>query len=150
MSDDPWMRGLHADTGYLLYRLGLRSGSRFNSELQRHGLRLRHYAVLRYLATVEGARQRELSERLGYDPSAIVSLVDDLQRQDLAERRPDPNDRRNRIVVLTEAGGDFLRDTDKDSARVTDDLLAPLAPDERTVLHTLLLRIAEVPEGEPE
>ena len=25
MSDAPWMRGLHADTGYLLYRLGLRS-----------------------------------------------------------------------------------------------------------------------------
>lgn len=150
MSDDPWMRGLRADTGYLLYRLGLRSGSRFNAELQRHGLRLRHYAVLRYLATVEGARQRELSGQLGYDPSAIVSLVDDLQRQKLAERRPDPNDRRNRIVVLTEAGNDFLRDTDKDSARVTDDLLAPLGPDERTVLHALLLRIAEAPEGEPE
>jgi hypothetical protein len=28
------MRGLHADTGYLLYRLGLRSGQLFNSFLQ--------------------------------------------------------------------------------------------------------------------
>lgn len=48
------MRGLHADTGYLLYRLGLRSGQLFNSFLQESGLRLRHYAVLRFLATTPG------------------------------------------------------------------------------------------------
>lgn len=143
MNDAPWMRGLHADTGYLLYRLGLRSGSLFNASLEQHGLRLRHYAVLRYLATVEGARQRELSSRLGYDPSAMVSLVDDLQRLDLAERRPDPGDRRNRIVVLKAAGRRLLQVSERDGARVTDDLLAPLSPQERRTLHALLLRIAE-------
>lgn len=148
VSDASPIRGLHADTGYLLYRLGLRSGSLFNSGLERHGLRLRHYAILRHLATVEGARQRELSERLGYDPSAIVSLVDDLQRLDLAERRPDPHDRRNRIVVLTDAGRALLRDSDKDGPRVTECLLAPLGSEERATLHALLLRIAEPCAGD--
>lgn len=147
MSDAPWMRGLHADTGYLLYRLGLRSGSLFNARLEQHGLRLRHYAVLRYLAAVEGARQRELSDRLGYDPSAIVSLVDDLQRLGLVERRPDPGDRRNRIVVLTKAGHRLLPESEQDGARVTDDLLAPLSAEERRTLHALLLRIAEPAES---
>ncbi len=33
-ADEPWMRALHADTGYLLYRLGLRSGQLFNTFLQ--------------------------------------------------------------------------------------------------------------------
>lgn len=84
------MRGLHADTGYLLYRLGLRSGQLFNTFLQESGLRLRHYAVLRYLAGSAGALQRELSTRLGYDPSAIVGLVDDLEKLGLTERRPSP------------------------------------------------------------
>jgi DNA-binding MarR family transcriptional regulator len=84
-----------------------------------------------------------LSDRLGYDPSAIVSLVDDLQRLELAERRPDPNDRRNRIVVLTEAGRRLLRESEQDGARVTDELLAPLGAQERRTLHDLLLRIAE-------
>jgi DNA-binding MarR family transcriptional regulator len=143
MSDEPWMRGLRTDTGYLLYRLGLRSGSLFNNALEQHGLRLRHYAVLRYLATVQGARQRELADRLGYDPSAIVSLLDDLQRLELAERQPDPNDRRNRIVVLTDAGRALLRDCEQDSVRVTDTLLAPLDAADRASLHTLLLRIVE-------
>jgi len=144
---EPWMRGLHADTGYLLYRLGLRSGQLFNAFLQESGLRLRHYALLRFLATSEGALQRELSTSLGYDPSAIVGLVDDLEKLGFAERRPSPDDRRSRIVVLTEAGRAFLRDTDEAGLRVTGDLLRPLEADEREVLHALLLRVAETGLG---
>jgi DNA-binding MarR family transcriptional regulator len=142
-ADEPWMRALHADTGYLLYRLGLRSGQLFNTFLQESGLRLRHYAVLRFLATADGALQRELSAGLGYDPSAIVGLVDDLEKLGFAERRPAPDDRRSRIVVLTEDGRAFLRGTDEAGLRVTNDLLAPLDPAERETLHALLLRVAE-------
>ncbi|MEU5892979.1 MarR family transcriptional regulator [Streptomyces sp. NPDC047461] len=137
------MRGLHADAGYLLYRLGLRSGQLFNAFLQESGLRLRHYALMRFLAGSDGALQRELSHRLGYDPSAIVGLVDDLEKVGFAERRPSPDDRRSRIVVLTEDGRAFLRDTDEAGLRVTNELLDPLDAAEREVLHGLLLRIAE-------
>ncbi|MFH0177602.1 MarR family winged helix-turn-helix transcriptional regulator [Streptomyces cacaoi] len=137
------MRGLHADTGYLLYRLGLRSGQLFNTFLQESGVRLRHYAVLRFLATSGGVLQRELSARLGYDPSAIVGLVDDLEKLGFAERRPAPDDRRSRIVALTEDGRAFLRGTDEAGLRVTNELLHPLDPAERETLHTLLRRIAE-------
>src|ERR1044072_2768542 len=98
------MRGLHADTGYLLYRLGLRSGQLFNTFLQESGLRLRHYAVLRYLAGSAGALQRELSTRLGYDPSAIVGLVDDLEKLGLTQRRPPPHARRSQTVLLPRGG----------------------------------------------
>ncbi|MFF7415323.1 MarR family winged helix-turn-helix transcriptional regulator [Streptomyces lydicus] len=135
--------GGDADTGYLLYRLGLRSGQLFNAFLQESGVRLRHYAVLRFLATSKGALQRELSARLGYDPSAIVGLVDDLEKLGFVERRPAPDDRRSRIVVLTEEGRAFLRDTDESGLRVTNELLDPLKPAERKRLHALLLRIAE-------
>jgi DNA-binding MarR family transcriptional regulator len=141
------MRGLHADTGYLLYRLGLRSGQLFNGFLQESGLRLRHYALLRLLTTSEGALQRELSTSLGYDPSAIVGLVDDLEKLGFAERRPSPDDRRSRIVVLTADGRAFLRDTDEAGLRVTNELLRPLDPAERDVLHSLLLRVAETGLG---
>ncbi|GHG85966.1 MarR family winged helix-turn-helix transcriptional regulator [Streptomyces lanatus] len=137
------MRALHADTGYLLYRLGLRSGQLFNSFLQESGLRLRHYAVLRLLATTPGALQRELSASLGYDPSAIVGLVDDLEKLGFAERRPSPDDRRSRIIVLTDGGRAFLRDTDEAGQRVTNELVGPLDATEREQLHALLQRVAE-------
>lgn len=86
--------------------------------------------------------QRELSERLGYDPSAIVGLVDDLEKKEFVERRPAPGDRRRRVVALTRAGEAFLRGTDEASHRVTDELLAPLSPRERETRHALLLRVA--------
>ncbi|MFE7761452.1 MarR family winged helix-turn-helix transcriptional regulator [Streptomyces sp. NPDC057438] len=141
------MRALHADTGYLLYRLGMRSGQLFNSSLQESGLRLRHYALLRFLATSPGPLQRELSASLGYDPSAIVGLVDDLEKLGFAERRPAPDDRRSRIVLLTENGRSFLRDTDEAGQRVTNDLLGPLDADERETLHVLLQKVAEAGLG---
>ncbi|MET9848098.1 MarR family winged helix-turn-helix transcriptional regulator [Streptomyces ossamyceticus] len=141
------MRGLHADTGYLLYRLGQRSGQLFNASLQESGLRLRHYALLRFLTTTPGALQRELSASLGYDPSAIVGLVDDLEKLGFAERRPSPDDRRSRIVVLTEDGRAFLRDTDEAGRRVTDELLEPLDAAERDALHVMLQKVAEAGLG---
>jgi DNA-binding MarR family transcriptional regulator len=141
------MRGLHTDTGYLLYRLGLRAGQLFNARLQEWDLRLRHYALVRYLATVDGATQRELSERLGYDPSAIVGLVDDLVRYAFVERRAIPGDRRSRLVVLTDDGRDLLRRTDHAGHRVSEDLLGDLTPEERATLHDLLMRVTE-PEAE--
>lgn len=144
---EPWMRGLHADTGYLLYRLGLRSGQLFNASLQESGLRLRHYALLRFLATSPGALQRELSASLGYDPSAIVGLVDDLEKLGFAERRPSPDDRRSRIIVLTEDGRSFLRNTDEAGQRVTNELLGPLDATERDTLHALLHKVAEAGLG---
>lgn len=147
-SGEPWMRSLHSDTGYVLYRLGLRAGQLFNATLQESGLRLRHYALMRYLSTVPGALQRELSVHLGYDPSAIVGLVDDLERLDLVVRQPDPADRRSRVVVLTETGWAFLRDSDAAARRVTDELLGPLAPRERRTLHDLLLRMAFPERGD--
>lgn len=141
------MRGLHSDSGYLLYRLGLRSGQLVNAFLQESGLRLRHYALLRFLGTTEGALQRELSTSLGYDPSAIVGLVDDVEKLGFAERRPSPDDRRSRIVVLTEAGRAFLRDSDEAGRRATNELLQPLDPAEREVLHALLQKVAETGLG---
>jgi DNA-binding MarR family transcriptional regulator len=142
-TDPPWLRGLHTDTGYLLYRLGLRAGQLFNAHLQEWGLRLRHYALVRYLATVDGAQQRELSDRLGYDPSAIVGLVDELVRHGFVERRAIPGDRRSRLVVLTDAGRELLRSTDHAGHQVSDELLGPLTADERAQVHALLLRAAD-------
>ncbi|MEU6673807.1 MarR family transcriptional regulator [Streptomyces sp. NPDC046925] len=137
----PWMRGLQAGAGHLLYRLGLRSGQFFNGALQRSGLCLRHYAVLRLLATAEGAAQRELSEALGYDLSAIVGLADALERPGFVDRRRAPGDRR-RIVAFAPAGHDFLREFDEAARGATEELLAPLGIEERKTLHGLLSRVA--------
>jgi DNA-binding MarR family transcriptional regulator len=47
---------------------------------------------------------RELANRLGADPSNVTGLVDRLEARGLAERRPDPHDRRIKGLALTAAG----------------------------------------------
>jgi DNA-binding MarR family transcriptional regulator len=51
-----------------------------------------------------GISMGEMARRMGCDPSYITALVDDLAEGGLAQREPDPIDRRVKIVVLTAEG----------------------------------------------
>lgn len=88
-----------------------------------------------------GLSQRELGTALAIDPSAIVALVDDLERAGLARREVHPGDRRTRLVVPTAAGQEFLGRAHALAARVDGELLAPLTGTEQETLRALLLRI---------
>jgi DNA-binding MarR family transcriptional regulator len=59
--------------------------------------------VLRRVAA-EPVTMGLLAERLGSDPPYVTIVVDDLERRGLVLRSPDPDDRRRKIVSVTEAG----------------------------------------------
>ena len=132
---------LMEDTGFLLSRSSGLAVRTTNSHLARFGLRVRQYSVLSVACDRNGITQRELAEVLGLDPSQIVALVDELEAEGLVERRPDPRDRRTRLVSATRRGR-FVR---KKASAATDDsreqFLAPLGLEDRAVLHDLLRRL---------
>ena len=64
--------------------------------------------ALRVLRRDGVMRLSELSERLRIAPRSVTEVVDALESRGLAERRPDPADRRATLVALTERGGDVL------------------------------------------
>ncbi|PXY27950.1 MarR family winged helix-turn-helix transcriptional regulator [Prauserella muralis] len=130
-------------TGFLLARAGGRAIRSLNRALEPFGLRSRHYTVLSASAARGGLSQRELGEILGVDPSAVVALVDDLERAGLVRRDPHPDDRRTRLVVVTAAGQVTLAETRELARRVDDGLLAALTPTERATLETLLERLTD-------
>lgn len=51
-----------------------------------------------------GLSLRDLAAQLGTDAPYASLIVDDLERQGLVERRPDPADRRRKIVTCTPEG----------------------------------------------
>ncbi len=74
-----------------------------------------------------------LAERLSCDASYVTGLADELERRGLVERRPDPDDRRVKNLVLTEAGRDLRRRLHREIhrghdwfERLEDDQLATL------------------------
>ena len=61
-------------------------------------------AVLNYLQAHEGAIQQQIGSAMRIDPSTMVALVDQLEGAGLAKRRPHPQDRRAREVLITPKG----------------------------------------------
>ncbi|RKR87838.1 MarR family transcriptional regulator [Micromonospora pisi] len=127
--------------GLLLARHGGISNARMRQALEATGLTMRQGITLMHLAETGPIGQQALMEALKVDPSALVAILNDLERDNLVERRRDPADRRRHIVAITEAGTSAVTRVDTTMSAVERELLAHLDPDEIATLHTLLARI---------
>jgi len=101
------------------------------------------YRLLAALQEFGPASQASLGRRTGMDRSDVAAAVNELAARGLAQRAPDPADRRRNVVSITRAGTVHLRRLDELLDGVQDELLAPLSPAERQQLIRLLDRILE-------
>jgi DNA-binding MarR family transcriptional regulator len=62
-----------------------------------------HSAVFAQIKT-EGSRLTDLARGANITPQAMGELVDELEELGYVERRPDPTDRRAKLIVLTDRG----------------------------------------------
>ena len=62
-----------------------------------------HSAVFAQIKA-EGSRLTELARGANITPQAMGELVDELEELGYVERRPDPSDRRAKLIVLTDNG----------------------------------------------
>ena len=127
---------------FLLAQLGSYVSDDFQHRLAPIGVEPRTYAVLAALAADDGQSQRQLSERLGIHRNAMVTAIDNLERQGLAKRLPHPDDRRAVAVTLTAKARRLLPALDKQASALEDQITAPLSSRERDTLRRLLQRVA--------
>jgi DNA-binding MarR family transcriptional regulator len=129
------------DTGLLLSVAAAAAGRNVNASLEAVALRVRTFSILELAARGDGINQRRLADALQLNPSQVVALVDDLVGDGLVERRPDADDRRNRLIWATEKG--LLRFAEARALvdQALDRTLQVLQADERATLHRLLQRI---------
>jgi DNA-binding MarR family transcriptional regulator len=106
------------------------------------GLRTAHLMLLTLLRDHGAATQSGLAEALRLDPSNLVAVLNDLERQQMVSRQRDPDDRRRHIVAIEAAGIKELDRTEQRLATVEDRVLGPLTSAERASLHDLLMRAA--------
>jgi DNA-binding MarR family transcriptional regulator len=134
---------LVASTTFLLKRLGFAAKDRAMEAYEETGLHPYHYGVLTALGESSHETQGSIADALGYDRGQMVGLLDELEEQNLVERRRDPKDRRRHLVRLTPEGKKTLKRLRALARRIEDEFLAPLDEGERAKLHALLLRLAE-------
>ncbi|TCC53627.1 MarR family transcriptional regulator [Kribbella capetownensis] len=128
----------------VLWALG-RSSQQAQRLVRQHmteaGVRTLHYHVLASLADDGEGAQATLADRIGFDRSDLVTLLDELEELKYVERRVDPADRRRKIVAITPAGDKQLLAMDELIAAAEAELLEPLSASERKTLLGLLRRL---------
>src|SRR6478735_1225127 len=72
--------------------------------LEAHGLSMWGYSVLVALDRSAIRTQAALAESIGADKTRIIAILDELQQSGLIERVADPEDRRARLLAITNEG----------------------------------------------
>lgn len=126
--------------GLLLRQAHWRAAAVMAEALRPLGIEPRHFAVLVVLVDRGPTVQKDLAAATGSDKAAIMRVVDDLERKELAVRTAVPGDRRARAVAITPSGLELF-----DAARLAAEprargLVAGMAPEEAEQLTALLTR----------
>jgi DNA-binding MarR family transcriptional regulator len=106
---------LNPDLGVLATQLLLSLQGELFGRLAEDGyddLHPRHWAVLAYLDE-DGIRATELGRLSGRHKQIVGRLVDELEDLGYVERRPDPQDRRAKLIFPTRRGLDQIRAGDE-------------------------------------
>ena len=135
--------------GFMLSTLGYAISRRFHQVLAPLELEPSQFSVLRAVGFDQGQSQHALAESLHISPSHMVAIVDELERCELVERRPQPGDRRVRTLHLTGAGEKLLAQAFTVAKEFEQLLTMPLDAKERAQLLEMLDRLAEALELKP-
>ncbi len=110
--------------------------------LAAHGLTMWGYVVLLALDRGSMRTQAALAEAINADKTRIIRTLDHLQDQGLIERFPDPDDRRVRLLAITEKGRAVKDAAQAEIQRGEERWLGELSSDERRVFLRALRRMA--------
>jgi MarR family transcriptional regulator, 2-MHQ and catechol-resistance regulon repressor len=104
-------------------------------------------AARQALAVLDGAGQplspTEIARRLIVTTASITSLLDTLQRRGLAERRPDPADRRRLLITITPAAQDLVRRFVPEIVALQASVMRDIREEDRRQFAAVLTRIRE-------
>lgn len=111
-------------------------------------LRPKHGAVFANLE-LAGSRATELAERAGIGKAAMGELIDELERLGYVQRRPDPVDRRAKLIVPTDAALEVTELVHEFNRRLEARYRRQLGATAYDSLRTSLLQLAARNEIQP-
>jgi len=109
--------------------------------LAAHDVTMWGYVVLNALDRSSMRTQAALAEAIGADKTRIIRTLDELQQQGHIVRRPDPDDRRVRLLAITESGRAVKAAIQAEIQRGEERWLGELTDDERQVFLSVLQRL---------
>jgi DNA-binding MarR family transcriptional regulator len=133
---------LDSDLGWMLGALFRSYVKAAESTLQDLPGGARGYQVLTAAVAELPRNQGAIAEELGIDRTVLTYLIDDLERLDLGARRPDPADRRSRLVIATHTGRATWQQRRQALDHVEAHILSPLPAARAATFRALLQQLA--------
>ena len=99
------------------------------------------FGVLVIIEANPDLKQSELARATQLDRSTVVTVIDNLERRGLVERRVALHDRRSNAIRLTDAGATLLRRLKRQVAQHEKRLLDNFSPAERETFLALLKKV---------
>jgi DNA-binding MarR family transcriptional regulator len=129
--------------GHHIRRLHQIAVAIFLQEAEPQGVTPVQFAALQALANAPGLDQRSLARSIGLDTSTTGGVVDRLEARGLLARSHNPEDRRVRLLTLTDAGHALLREVVPAMLRAQQRILEPLPAAERKAFQRMLRTLVE-------
>jgi len=127
--------------GFLLHDVSRLLRKRFDRRARTIGLTRAQWFVMAHLARNEGLNQSALADILEIEPITLVHQLDRLENAGWIERRLDANDRRVRLLYLTELGRQILGKMQALGLETKAEAVSGLAAAEQDALIETLTKI---------
>jgi MarR family transcriptional regulator, organic hydroperoxide resistance regulator len=129
--------------GFLLAQVCRAHRNTANEVLSEAGLHVGQEMVLLRLWEQDGLRQSELAEQLCVEAPTVTRMLQRMERADLVERQPDPEDARVSRVYVTPQGAALQEAVQEAWARLEAQMLRGLTLEEKLLLRRLLMQLQQ-------
>ena len=137
----------HLMPGHLIRRAHQISVAIFMEECAAHNVTPVQYACLSQIARQPGVDATRLAAAVAFDRSTLGNVLERLETKGWVARKPSPEDRRVKLLHMTETGEQLLDAIEAGVVATQKRLLKPLNPADRKTFMKLL---AEMVEGNNE
>ena len=130
------------DIGYLIKNIHDKLKAKADADLKHYNLTLAQSRVLAYLHSNGGqATQKEIEVFLEVSHPTVVGIVSRMEQNGHVTSRIDEQDKRNKIVKLTEAAEALVMDMEQDISANERKMLDSLSDEDAQRLREMLLAV---------
>ncbi len=134
---------LHRSINHTMHSIRLKTRHKMIAEVERNQVEMT-YIDHKMMLDIEAfglASQQMLVESMNRDKAQIARMTSRLQKQDLIEKRSNPNDKRSVQLCLTSKGKQVLKNLESVESELLDRMFADFTEEQSQLLKTLLEKV---------
>lgn len=134
---------LRRSPGPLIRRVHQIGVSIFADEFKEQDITPLQFSILWTLLSHSGIDQVSLAQYVALDRTTCSNIVSRLEEKGCIRREVDPDNKRAKLVYITEEGRDLFESVEHLMGNVSKKMLNPLSSEERKTFLNLLQKLAE-------